>query len=225
LADEATKALTVEGLERLQYWLLTTRDNFDVGRFRESLPTVLRDSDGTSVVIESANEPFPYNAMFAWAIFEDEVELTVDYHTSGPDSHASDERHDTQTESLDAHEEGPEDLPCPEHLMSWLGGFFGSNSAPAHGHARYKYAGERKQAKFEMSLASELPPDTELYGVALRLRNAPNGITSVRVTRGLSDWYVEVIYDRDVVFAELDPIADAASLLPILDDFLTEKQR
>ncbi|MGZ8791618.1 MAG: hypothetical protein ACXW4P_25710 [Thermoanaerobaculia bacterium] len=224
MAKDDAEVLIVEGLERLQYWLLTTRDDFDVARFREALPAVFRDSDGTSVLIESANEPFPYDAMFAWEILGDEVELTVDYHIN-PAGDVVDAREDDETESAEADDEGQDNLPCPEHLMSWIGNFFGSNSAPSHGHARHRYPSDRKQATFDMSLASELPSETELYGVALRLRNSPNGITSVRLTRGLSDWYVEIIYDRDIVFTEFSVLDDAASLLPTLEQFLTEKQR
>jgi hypothetical protein len=222
LADDATKVLAVEGLERLQYWLLTTRDDFDVARFREALPAVLRQSDSTSVLIESADEPFPYGAMFAWAIFGDEVELTIDYQLN-PIGHEIDDGDRDDTDTAETEDEGEDSLPCPEHLMSWIGNFFGSNSASSHGHARYRYPGDQKQATFEMSLASELPTDAELYGVALRLRNSPNGITSVRLTRGLSDWYIEIIYDREIVFAEFTPLDDAASLLPTLEQFLREK--
>jgi hypothetical protein len=75
-----------------------------------------------------------------------------------------------------------------------------------------------------MALTSALPAEAELYGVALRLRNTPDGITSVRLTRGLSDWYVEITYDRELRFADFEPINDAATLLPTLALFLTEKR-
>jgi hypothetical protein len=198
------------GFEQAIYWLSTNRDDFDVTRFRAALPPSERtEDDGFALVPPGDGEHGDFHAFFAWKITEEDIALNIDYHIGAPGP-----AHD-DLDSVDV-----EGGPKSEDLMRWLGQFFNTTAVGSHAHIRYRYPSESRQSTFRFSLASELPIEADLFGVALSLPNKPDGVSSVRFTRGQSDWYAEATCEREITFATFSPSTDALSILAVLNLFL-----
>jgi hypothetical protein len=203
-----TQAPFVDGFEQAIYWITVSRDDFDVSRFREALPGSVGQRDDVTVRIAS-NEHVGYHAFFGWTVTDEDITFSIEYNKGQL-------AHDGEENSIGPKEDGP---PA-EDLMRWLGQFFTTTSVTAHAHLRYRYSVENRQSTFPLSLATEPPCGAELYGVALRLSKKPDGVVSVRLTRSQSDWYAELICDRQVRFIDFSPLADAQQLLVLLGQFL-----
>lgn len=213
--DEATKPAL---FEQIIYWITVSRDEFDVPKFRASVPSLVRDRDDVMVQIASEkNTVGPYHALFGWTIGDEEVDLNIEYY-AGPLVEVSGEPPASDTNDKDA------DGPPAESLMLWLGQFFATETVSSHAHARYRYPAPLREATFDLSLAKEAPHGARLYGVALQLPSKPGGVVSVRITRGSSDWYAELIADRDITFRGFSPLAESNALETFLSSFLRETQ-
>ncbi|MBV9494775.1 MAG: hypothetical protein JOZ54_11065 [Acidobacteria bacterium] len=196
---------TVGPFDQILYWINTSVDDFDVPAFQLALPSGVKQRDSAVVSLASRDGVAgKYHAFFAWAVSSEDVALTIDYH-DGPMDHAADEKE-----------------PYAEELMRWLARFFNTDSVTAHAHVRLRYSTATHATKMPLALAAEAPADAELYGVALRLRTKPHGATSVRLTRGQSHWYAEVIGERPVVFANSTPMDDVSVFREVLSLFVEE---
>jgi hypothetical protein len=215
LAGQASGSIPVDGLVQVIYWMSAGRDDFDIFGFREALPEHVRDNDDSAVFVAPNSSASDYHAFFAWSVTDEEISLSVEYRAGKMSDIAVFD--DEEGEDVEAG-------PSADHLMAWLGGFFKDKSAPSHLHVRYRYPYDSRKSAIPFSIGgdSPLPHNAEIYGVALRLPDKPGGATSVRLTQERSDWYAEVIADRDVNFAEFSLFADAASLQAVLRTFLVE---
>jgi hypothetical protein len=195
----------IGSFDQILYWIKPSVDDFDVPAFRQALPSAVRERDRAVVSLAPrAGTEGRYHAFFAWVIGPEDVMLRIDYHY-GP-----------MEEAVDEHE------PYAEELMQWLAQFFNTDSVTAHAHVRLRYSTATHTSKMPLILATEAPTEAELYGVALRLRAKPNGATSVRLTRGQSHWYAEVIGERPVPFAEFTPMDDVIAFREVLAMFVVE---
>ena len=202
-------------LEQIIYWVVANRDDFDVPKFRSALPKPFREKDDLDVFVASEGESEPrYHALFGWTITEEEVSLNIEYTVAPPPPGLDEEKDDSET-----------DGPPAEGLMPWLGQFFATESITSHAHARFRFPVDSRQTTFELSLAGEAPHDARLYGVALQLPTRPDGVVSVRLTRGGSDWYAELISDREVVFRDFSVSDESQRLASFLSSFLKETRQ
>ena len=193
--------------------MTANRDDFDVSRFRSELPEAVRERDDLAVLIASEdNTAGSYHALLGWTITNEEISLNIEYRSGSLDT--------TEGEPLGEEVKGP---PA-EALMLWLGQFFATDSIVAHAHARFRFAANSRDTTFNFALAGELPHSARLYGLALQLPTKPDGIVSVRLTRGQSDWYAEIVGEREVVFGEFSPLTESESIGRFLDLFLKETQ-
>jgi hypothetical protein len=214
LADEDTTLIApehtsdvVRTFDQILYWVNASVDDFDVPAFRAALPAGVRPRDNAAVSVAPRDgNQGTYHAFLAWTLGAEDVTLTIDYH-DGPMAHAEDE-----------HE------PYAEELMSWLGQFFSTDSVTAHAHVRLRYSTATHRTKMPLSLSVEVPGEAELYGIALRLRAKPSGATSVRLTRGQSHLYTEVIGERTVSFAHFTPAEDVGVFRDVLAMFIEESR-
>jgi hypothetical protein len=215
VANEEPKAAR---FEQVIYWITANRDDFDVPRFKASLPSAVRNRDDLAVLIGSKDEAeTPYHALFGWTISDEEIDLNIEYY-AGPLRHLDgDSPHGDDTPDRDV------DGPPAEELMRWLGEFFTVETVTAHAHVRYRYPAESREATFELKLATNAPLGAKLYGVALHLPTKPDGVVSVRLTRGGSDWYAELIGDRDLTFRNFSPIEETDALQTFITAFIREK--
>lgn len=207
LADENTTTpapVPSAGLfDQILYWVNAPTDDFDLPSFRAAVPPQLSDLDDAELwFAPRAGERGEYHAVLLWTVTDDEVALTIDFH-HGPMPHATDERE-----------------PYAEDVFSWLGRFFATDTITAHAHVRVRYSTATYATKMPLRLSTDAPYEAELFGVALRLRSQPNGATSVRLTRGQSDWYAEVVGERTLEFARSTPLIDVAAYREVLSLFL-----
>ena len=194
--------------EQILYWITFSRDDFDLPKFLDALPFSPDQVDeGAASVAPRDPSVGSYHATMRWRVTADEVRFQFVYH-AGPLPHA-----------------GEEHEPYAENLMQWLGQFYGSEATTGHAHARLRFSTGARAATFPLSLKAEVPYDGELYGVALRLRSRPQGVSSVRLTRGRSDWYAEVVGERPIVFKDFDPVSDVTEYQVVLNSFLKEVER
>ncbi|HET8798025.1 MAG TPA: hypothetical protein VFO89_10070, partial [Thermoanaerobaculia bacterium] len=177
MADEETPATAPEltdevgAFDQVLYWINTSVDDFDVPAFRQAVPSGVRHRDSAIVsVAPREGARGRYHAFLGWTIGPDDVTLTIDYH-DGSGEPAPDEQE-----------------PYAEDLMAWLGQFFSTDSVLAHAHVRLRYSTATHVTRMALALAEQAPAGAELYGIALRLREKPQGATSVRLTRGQSHW-------------------------------------
>lgn len=212
VSSEESKAAL---FEQLIYWITVNRDDFDVPRFRASLPSAVRERDDLEVLIGTKQTGNQYHALFGWTIGDEEVDLNIEYY-AGPLRELEGESHET-SDASDANG------PPAEELMLWLGQFFTTETVTSHAHVRYRYPADSREATFELNLPNEAPLGAKLYGVALQLPTRPDGVVSVRLTRGGSDWYAELIGDRDLTFRTFSAIEEANALQAFLTKFLREK--
>jgi hypothetical protein len=210
LADQNTTTtltpVAVSAFDQIIYWLFTSADEFDLPSFRAALPDGLRASDDTEVRCSSREgAQGPYHAYLGWQITGDALTLTLDYHSGGIEV-ARDE-----TE------------PFAEDLMRWLAQYFSTSAVIAHAHVRIRYETAKTTSRLPLALTSTPPYDAELYGVALQLKERPNGALSVRLTRGQSYWYAEVVAEREIVLNQATPLDDVGAFRDVLSAFLEER--
>jgi len=191
--------------DQILYWISASTDDFDLPTFRRALPpNVSQLNDAEVWFAPRHGASGAYHASLTWLVTGDEVVLTLDYH-EGPTPHADDEKE-----------------PYAEDVISWLGQFFATDSVTTHAHVRVRYSTATHTTTMPLKLSVELPCEAELFGVALRLRSQPSGATSVRLTRGQSDWYAEVVGERMLAFKETTPLHDVAVFRDVLALFLQE---
>jgi hypothetical protein len=212
LADETTTTTPVETrettapFEEVLYWIYTSTDDFDLPRFRAALPRLVsRLNEAEVTVAPREGELGGYHASLSWNISADDVRLTLEFHAGGA-PHGTDE-----TE------------PYAEELIAWLGQFFGTDNVRAHLHVRLKFSTSTHVSTVPFALSTIAPFDAEVYGVALRLKGTANGVTSVRLTRGQSHWYAEVLSERIIVFRLATPFDDVMASSAVLSAFLKGK--
>jgi hypothetical protein len=189
--------------DEILYWIYASTDDFDLPAFRHSFGSPLGKSDDAEVsVAPREGSRGSYHAFLSWLVTSDDVMLTLEYH-NGPMERAPDERE-----------------PFAEDLIAWLGRFFSSKAVTVHAHVRIRYSTETHTSKMPLVLGATPPCDAELYGVALRLKARPDGASSVRLTRGQSHWYAEVIGERSLTFDRSTPLQDVAVFRDVLSMFL-----
>lgn len=194
-----------DGFDEMLYWVSATSSTFDLPRFRSSLPKAVSDLDDSSVLVSSEDENGGrYHVFFAWVISGDTFKFNIEYH-NGARKRAVDERE-----------------PYAEDFMRWLGQFFSDKRVKCHMHTRFEFPLSKRQSIFPLTLTTELPDGVELYGVAMRLPSSPSGAASVKITRGRSNWYTEVVSDRHISFDEFSLDDDALESLTVLSTFLRE---
>lgn len=212
MSEEATQVSEVaphgarsNTFERMSYWVSTDREAFDVELFRSRLPESVRASDDDSVAAAPKDEQNgEYNVRLYWKITEADIRLRLDYHW-GATTHGINE-----TE------------PFAEDFMRWLGQFFHSKNVPFHIHAYFEHLLSELQSTFPMKMATDLPGGATLTGVSLTMPSGFAGASSVKITRGRSRWYTEVVSDREVTLADSTPTGEAALSRSALSVFLKE---
>jgi hypothetical protein len=216
--EVSTEKVKEAPFEQIIYWITANRDDFDVPLFRASLPDPVRDRDDVAMLIASETElEGQFHALFGWTIGNEEIDLNVEYY-AGPLPEVAGEPNSAGSDISTSDRDGP---PA-EDLMRWLGQFFATDTVTSHAHARYRYPAESREATFDLALTTESPYGAKLYGVALQLPTKPDGVVSVRFTRGKSDWYAELIGEREITFRDFSPINEGNVLQAFLSSFLRE---
>jgi hypothetical protein len=201
-----------DGFDQAGYWVSADQNAFDLSKFRTQLPRDSRDLDEAIAIITPLNpKRHRYHVLFAWSIAEDEFQFTVAYRRG-------------RLEQDDYTGVYVENGPNAEDFMQWFGQFFSVGSVKFHIHARFKYPLRKRVSKFPLTLSTKrLPAGAELSGVALRLTAAPNGVSSVRITKGQKHWYADVVSDRRITFKNFSPYVDAEASLTVLGMFIAER--
>ena len=111
--------------------------------------------------------------------------------------------------------------------MAWLGRFFKYDTAQAHLHARFRYAVDRYRSVYPLPVRTNFGDSDEAYeifGFTVRMPSRPRGVTSVRLTQGKAEWFVEVIAGRRIAFRTFSPDGDLNSISHVIDKFLEIRQ-
>jgi hypothetical protein len=196
--------------EEMLYWLSSTRSEFDLVRFRSHLPASVRELDDSGVSLSSKDEsPHGFHVVFTWKVTTEAVLFSVEYHIGELDFSGA--------------PIGDEGAPYAEDFMVWLGQFFSADRVKSHVHARFEYPLGERESTFSFTLSSPLPGQAEVNGISLKLPANPQGASSVRMTRGETRWYTEVVSEREISFKDFSPNADAALSLITLGIFLGDR--
>jgi hypothetical protein len=215
VSEESTKAASYSqagdtfgvGFEEMYYGIVTDRDSFDLDRFLRYFGSDVANLDAYGVAAAPRDgSAGQYHVHCTWFIDGDKIEFRVEYY-SGAMPHASDERE-----------------PYAEQFMEWLGQFFKKESVSCHIHARFEYPLAERLSTFPLPLATDLSPAADITGISLRLKDSPNGVSSVRLTRSDTLWYTEVVAHRTAVFSAFEPYSHAHALESILAMFLKEAE-
>lgn len=201
------------GFVYVYYVLAPSPDKFDLQRFDDYFRTTFGNKESYVIARHEVSAAprdernGPYHVRLSWDVREKGVDFQIEYRP-GPRKH-----------------EGDETEPFAEEFMAWFGTFFNYNTAHAHVHARFRYPLETHQSRFPLPLRmTDFPHEAELDGIALTFPGRPEGVVSVRMNKGKSEWFAEVIAERRVKFDEFSPFHDAEVMSSILRTILPEKQ-
>jgi hypothetical protein len=199
------------GFDTASYWVSAGPTAFDIPNFRSRLPKTVKDLDEAAVMISPRDaKRNRYHVIFSWSVTAARVMLTIGYH-SGTIALADSEVYDDSATP-----------PSAEDFMAWLGQFFRVSVVECHIHTLFDYPLRTRKSMFPFTLTKRLPYGSTLYGVAVRLKTAPNGASSVRITKGLKRWYASVESDRRISFDDFSPYVDADASMAVLGRFLGE---
>ena len=189
------------------YWVSVPLSDFDLASFRSGLPSSVSQLDDSTVTVNSKEENGGrYHVLFSWKVTSEDVRFRIEYHGS-PGKRVGEERE-----------------PYAEDLMRWLGTFFSVSNIKCHVHARLEYPLDKRQTTFPLKLSTELPAGATMNGISLTLRANSQGASSVKMTRGKSHWYAEVVADRTLNFSDFSPYADETAASAVLGIFLGEHE-
>lgn len=190
--------------ERLSYWLRTSKGDFEIVRFRESFSEDSH-SDNYVLVAPRNGERGRYSVICSWIELDEDIELNIEF-VNEAWKHAPDERE-----------------PYSEDFVRWLGQFFKNPSVKSHLHARLQFPLDTRETTFPLKLEASLPSGAMLNGVSVRLAQNSLGVITIQIIRGQSEWYAEIVSERDMTFSEFDPYADVGASMVVLADFLAER--
>jgi len=210
----STKGRFPPGFDQAFYWVSAAPDAFDIGKFRSRLPKAVSGLDEAAAVIFPRNaERGSYHVVFSWSITTAKVRLNIRYHSGALPPDDGEPYIDVDSDAPDA-----------EDFMGWLGQFFRASTVKFHVHALFDYPLKTRRNAFPFRLTTKrLPVGAALYGIALKLKTAPHGASSVRITKGIKRWYAVVVSDRRVSFANFSPYVDAAEAMTVVGMFLGER--
>jgi hypothetical protein len=196
---------TADGLQRVRYWLYATRDDFDLERFLAATPALNSEQPDLFLFFSPRDgKNGKYHVRLEWEVRARRIELRIEY-INRPMRREADEKE-----------------PYAEDFMRWLGGFFKTDTAPCHMHVHFRYGAGERDSTFPLQLRAAAPSEAILTGVSLRLPNAPEGIQAVRLTRGTSRWYGEMIGEGSIRFDDYSLNANVSAAGAVLSHFLKE---
>ena len=194
---------------KLSYRFRTTRDKFDVDKFRNSiLLENARRRDRYSVTC-APREPSTgdYHVHFSWEIEEQEVTLRVEY-VRGAKAHENDERE-----------------PYAEDVMEWLGQSFKNQNAHAYITAEYAFSAEQWHTRLLLPLRTATAEgEAEIDGMSMKLIEQPAGVAKLWITSATEHLRVTVAAERRVQFKAFTPYDDLAVIAKVLGGFVEEKK-
>ncbi|HUP59277.1 MAG TPA: hypothetical protein VNA69_02530 [Thermoanaerobaculia bacterium] len=191
--------------ELLQYWLRTSKVDFDLAKFNGSLSPDDSNADDFVTVAPRDGERGHYSIVCSWNERGEDVEFTIDFVNEAW-------RHTTD-----------EQPPYAEDFIRWLGQFFRHPSVRTHLHARFRFPIDARDTTFPLILTTGLPNGAQLNGVSIKLADDPEGVLTVQMLRGQSEWYADVASERNMTFSEFSPYVDIDASVAVLRDFLAER--
>jgi hypothetical protein len=194
-----------DGFSDAYYLISVMPDKFNVEAFRQALGVSGHDSDASLWFFPARRGAYLATLSF----FEDdtgELNFRIEY------------------EVVNEHASTPDGLsePSAETLVEWFGQFFKYDTAQAHLHARFRFAVDRRRSVYPLPVRTNFGDADEAYeifGITVRMPSRPKGITSVRLTQGKAEWFVEVIADRRIAFRTFSPDGDLRSISHVIDKF------
>ena len=202
-ADGAAR-IELPRFDELIYWVDAPNVEFDADAFRKSMPP--EDAEEFVTVAPRDGTSGPYSILCAWAPTNDGLSFRVTYFGVG------------WPHDADEHE------PFAEQFMSWFGQFFKTPRVACHLHARFTFDGATRHNMFPLEMSEALPWGATLNGVSLVLPSNPQGAESIKMTRGESEWYVEVVASREIEFTDFTPHSDLQVSLTVVNMFLAENE-
>lgn len=211
-AKRADSQLELSGFTHGYYLISATTDKFDFEHFASSL-TKLGHSDaiGKDIAFFGAEDVdlSPYYVVASWFTDENDINFRIEY-------------------ALGVMPRAKGELgPHAEHFMEWFGQFFKYNTAQSHMHAYFEHTLKTRQSRYPLPIKTSLPGDTEpfeIFGITLRIPSKPSGVTSLRLTKGKTHWFTEVIANRRIAFRGFALNDDASALAAVVETFLEGKQ-
>lgn len=204
-ASEPIDKLSSYGLDEIGYWIYTSREKFDVQKFRAALGA--KDQNYYDCTITPRDSSIDYSVHVAMFAEEEEVTVQLVFSSKEASSKAK----------------GKQAGPYAEEFGEWLGQFFKYDTTQGHMHGHFSYPLASRQSKFPLPLKTSIE-DAEIDGVSLRLPTKPEGVIRVRVTQGKQSWYVEVIADRRITFKGFTPHSDVRALASVINTLLEERK-
>jgi len=188
----------------MYYLISSTKDEFDVSKFRAYFGDEPHILEGSCVIVAPKDEKTgAYFIHFQWQkLTGAKLNFRVEY-WKGSRAHEHEERE-----------------PFAEDFMAWLAQFFKSPAVESHLHARFRYRLSSRNSAFPLPRATTLPDGAELYGIVLRLTANRDGVTTVRLTQGKTDWLVEAVANHMLEFNGFEPFRDVDLLAATVSKFL-----
>ncbi len=198
--------LSSYGLDEIRYWIYTSREKFDVAKFRAAVGA--KDEDNYSCVITPHDPAIGYEARMALWVEEPEITVQLIYSTGAPSK---------------GKRKVKQPGPYAEEFGEWLGQFFKYETTQSHMHGHFSYPLATRASKFPLPLKTNIE-DAEIDGVSLRLPSEPEGVSRVRLTQGDKEWYVEAVADRRITFKGFIPHVDVRVLASVINTLLEERK-
>jgi hypothetical protein len=214
VSDELDVAATVkpsafpDGFSNAYYLIDVMPDKFNAQKFRQAVSATGHDSDASLWFFPSRSG----SHLAILSFVEDETgefNFRIEYEVVN--AHAS--AFNTPAE------------PTAETLIEWFGQFFKYDTAHAHLHAHFRFAVDKRRSVYPLPVRTNFGDADEAYeifGITVRMPSRPKGVTTVRLTQGKADWFVEVIADRRIAFRTFSPDGDLTSISHVIDKFFLE---
>jgi hypothetical protein len=200
-----TDKLSSYGLGEIGYWIYTSREKFDVKKFRAAVGAKGENYYDCEITSRDPSSDYSIHVV----MFADEEEVTVQLEYSS--NEASSKGRNKQVG------------PYAEEFGEWLGQFFKYDTTQGHMHGHFSYPLASRQSKFLLPLKTNIE-NAEIDGVSLRLPTKPEGVARVRLTQGKETWFVEVIADRRMTFKGFTPHSDVKALASVISTLLEERK-
>lgn len=204
VSGSLSAAKFADGFRDMYYLISSTKDEFDVSKFRAYFGDEPHILEGSCVIVAPKDEKTgAYFIHFQWQkLTGAKLNFRVEY-WKGSRAHEHEERE-----------------PFAEDFMAWLAQFFKSPAVESHLHARFRYRLSSRNSAFPLPRATTLPDGAELYGIVLRLTANRDGVTTVRLTQGKTDWLVEAVANHMLEFNGFEPFRDVDLLAATVSKFL-----
>ncbi len=193
------------GFRDIYYEVVPNIEDFDLQRFQSYFRVRPELITRSCVDVAPRDEQSgPYNIHFIWNTTPGKLRFRIEYY-NGPRPHGHGEQE-----------------PYAEEFMSWFSQFFRVRSVQAHIRVRFTHPLTTRRSALPLPQTTSLPYSAELYGVSLRLKATPTGVTTLKLIRGRSQWSAEAFADRIVELEGFEPYGDVLSIASTLSAFLEQ---